>query len=210
MPRQLMNYHTALTSYQGFLKGTENHDGLAMLDIMKRYQTGIRKNGDPEWYHPLDTALYIRTLSGFIMYPPETNAAALGHDLLEDHPNSIHEINKRIQSPLILQSLENLSKFDRHGIKKSPEAYSATLAQDPIGSLVKGADRISNFQTMQGVFTLEKQEEYIEECETYILVMMKEASRRFTKQEQAYANIRHMLKSQIQLIEAIHETNRTQ
>lgn len=57
---------------------------------------------------------------------------------------------------------------------------------------------------MIGVFAYEKQKEYVEETEVYILSALKEARRRFPRQEPAYENIQHMLVSQIELLQAVH------
>jgi hypothetical protein len=57
---------------------------------------------------------------------------------------------------------------------------------------------------MVGVFTIEKQRDYIQETQDYILPALKEARRRFPRQEPAYENIKHMLKSQIELLQAAH------
>ena len=53
---------------------------------------------------------------------------------------------------------------------------------------------------MPGVFTPEKQHEYIVECETWIIPMLKLARRKFPEQEPAYENLKRMLTSQIELL----------
>jgi hypothetical protein len=56
---------------------------------------------------------------------------------------------------------------------------------------------------MLNVFSLTKQKYYIEETETLILPMLKQARRRFPDQEPAYQNIKLILNSQIELIRAV-------
>ena len=76
-----------------------------------------------------------------------------------------------------------------------------------IASVVKGADRIHNVQTMIDVFTYEKQKEYIRETQEFIVPMLKEARRRFPRQEPAYENIQHVLVSQAELLQAVHNAH---
>jgi hypothetical protein len=61
-----------------------------------------------------------------------------------------------------------------------------------------------NLQTMVGVFTFEKQKTYIVEVRVLFLPMLKAARRNFPQQVLAYENIKHVLLSQIELIEAMH------
>jgi hypothetical protein len=58
------------------------------------------------------------------------------------------------------------------GILKPKELLYAAMANDPIASLVKGCDRMHNFQSMPGVFTIPKQVEYLAEGEEDILPML--------------------------------------
>ena len=62
----------------------------------------------------------------------------------------------------------------------------------------------ANLQSMVGVFKLEKQKEYIREVHDLFFPMLKKARRLFPHQVNAYENIKHILESQIQLIEAVH------
>jgi hypothetical protein len=58
---------------------------------------------------------------------------------------------------------------------------------------------------MVGVFKLEKLKEYIREVYELFFPMLKKARRLFLHQVNAYENIKHILESQIQLIEAVHK-----
>jgi hypothetical protein len=63
-------------------------------------------------------------------------------------------------------------------------------------------------QTMVGVFTLEKRIKYMEEARTLFLPMLKTARRLFPKQEAAYENIKHVMTSQLELLEVINGAER--
>jgi len=55
---------------------------------------------------------------------------------------------------------------------------------------------------MIGVFSKEKQKSYMKDVEDYFLPMIKKASYNFPNQTSAYFNIKHLLKSQLELIGA--------
>jgi len=57
---------------------------------------------------------------------------------------------------------------------------------------------------MVGMSRPEKQIEYVHGAETYSVLMLKTARRKFPRQEPAYENAKLMLYSQIALIKAIH------
>ena len=79
------------------------------------------------------------------------------------------------------------------------------ITADPIDSTAKPADRAHNEVTMQGVFAVTKQQEYLAETKTFHLSSIKEARRRLPVQERAYENVKHVLTGQIDLLEAAHE-----
>lgn len=62
---------------------------------------------------------------------------------------------------------------------------------------------------MVGVFKIEKQKAYIQEVFDLFLPMLKKARRLFPHQVNAYENIKHILQSQIELIQAIHQATDT-
>ncbi len=76
------------------------------------------------------------------------------------------------------------------------------MATDPIASIGKGGDRMHNLQSMIGVFTKDKQKNYVTEAENKIIPMLKLARRNFPQQELAYENIKLVLNTQMQLIKA--------
>jgi (p)ppGpp synthase/HD superfamily hydrolase len=177
------------------------HLPLIALEYAQKFHTGVRKDGvTPEFTHQLTIAHYLRTLIGAVIHPAETIAVGLTHDVCEDFDVAFEEI-ERICNSRIANSTKLLTKVHR-GVKISKDAYFNNMLEDPIASIVKGADRIHNLQSMIGVFSKEKQKEYISEAETDIIPMLKKARRNFPKQELAYENIKLVMLSQIQLIKA--------
>jgi (p)ppGpp synthase/HD superfamily hydrolase len=125
------------------------------------------------------------------------------HDTVEDKDISLSEIEDKFGLE-ISQDVNLLSKVVEQ-VEKPLSVYFKQLETNPYSSIVKGADRANNHQSMVGVFTTEKQVSYISETETLIIPMLKIARRSFPEQEAAYENIKYMLTSQIELIRAIHE-----
>jgi (p)ppGpp synthase/HD superfamily hydrolase len=196
-------YEKSFTSLRHWLLGKEYFMPAEALQFAREWHTGKRKDGvTPEDDHQLQVTQYIRTLHSLLLYPQESIAAALLHDLVEDKPVSIEEI-RRLFGDRVGNSVWLLSKV-RDGARRSDEEYYSGMANDPIASVVKGSDRIHNSQTMIGVFTPAKQLEYMDETRKFLLPMLKKARRRFPQQHAVYMNTKLILVSQIQLIEAVH------
>jgi len=179
-----------------YLLGKEYYVALSALDYGAQYHTGVRKNGiTPEYQHQIEIAQYVRTLS--LIYPETAIAVALLHDVTEDYDVTVRDLSTNFGYD-IAEACELLNKND-----KTTEEYYRGCAEHPTASIVKGGDRIHNIQTMIGVFTPDKQRRYIDDVRTHILPMIKKAKRAFPQQESAYENIKHMLVSQIELLEHI-------
>jgi (p)ppGpp synthase/HD superfamily hydrolase len=186
-----------------YLLGKGYYKACRALEWVERYHTGTRKDGvTPEKVHPISVTLYLTTLESGLLYPEETYAVGLMHDIREDCGVSDDAIRSEFGA-LIADGCEAVSK-KINGVRKSDEFYFDALGKSAIGSVVKGGDRINNKQTMVGVFTVEKQREYIEETRRFILPMLKAARHRFPEQFASYQNEKLVLESQIELIEAIH------
>lgn len=181
-----------------------NPDYLKCVDALEyaaKIHTGTRKDGvTPEFEHQLVITHYLRTLINTFEYPVETICASLLHDIPEDYDVGFDEITS-LFGITISVATEKLTKFHR-GHKKTNEEYFEGISNNPISSLVKGGDRIHNLQSMIGVFSKEKQEQYIIEAEQWILPAIKKARKQFSKQEPAYQNIKLLMESQIQLIKS--------
>lgn len=173
------------------------------LELARSLHTGMRKDGiTPSFQHQLEIAQYLRTLAPSIMDAPSVIAVALLHDTAEDFDELISfEYLEREFGATIASAVQRLTKKYR-GSKMDLAKYLEAIALCPIASLVKGADRINNLQSMLGVFSIPKQREYALEAQTLFLPMLKAARRRFPEQEPAYENIKMMMRSQLQLLKA--------
>lgn len=140
---------------------------------------------------------YARTISGLLIFPEATITTVFLHDVVEDYPVKISEIETLFGGD-IAAAVNRISKVvEQH--KKPSEDYFNDLALCPIASVAKGIDRIHNHQTMRKAFKPSKQIDYLGETEDDILPMLKLARRRFPEQEPAYENIKHMLITQMEL-----------
>ncbi len=194
-------YEKLKLSLRYFLLGKGYFNAVDALEFGAEYHTGLRKdNMTPEYQHQIEIAHYLRTLLPSLLHPEDTLTVALLHDLTEDYDVGINVVRARY-GDRVADACALLDKND-----KLPGFYFEDLGKDPIGSIVKGADRIHNLQSMFGAFVRSKQVTYVEEVEIQFLPMLKIARRLFAKQEAAYENIKHVLTSQVHLIKEIHKS----
>lgn len=173
------------------------------LEFAQQYHKGTRKDGKtPEFQHQLEIGHYLLTLRQSLMHPAETLAVSFLHDISEDYGLSHEELAAQFGT-LVADETWSVTKKFRGTVKDRLEFFKGVGAA-PIGSVLKGADRINNLGSMGGVFTPTKQLAYVQEAEDYFLPMLKVARRAFPQQEQVYENIKLMLMSQCTLVKAIH------
>ncbi|MEM7344134.1 MAG: HD domain-containing protein [Chloroflexota bacterium] len=185
-----------------WLLGRSYYVALDALEYASHLHTGKRKDGKTEeYFHQLSIGRYVKSICASLEYPEETLATVFLHDVCEDYNVGYEEIDTRFGSR-ISQAVWLMTKKFRGYRKPDPEYYRE-IAENKIASITKGADRIHNLQTMVGVFSEAKQNEYLAETETYILPAIKAARRRFPRQEPAYENIQHVLVSQVELYRAM-------
>ena len=203
-----------------WLLGREYHIALAAMELGLQYHTGTRKDGvTPEFQHQVSQATFCRTLDGVLMHPEETLATIFLHDIVEDceiTPEEVlHHLKSKgaelhLQLKLISSGLDKMTNqygdgfsHGQKGIKKEYEEYYGAMEDCPVASICKGMDRMHNHQSMIGVFTHEKQRDYIKHTEEFIIPMLKVSRKNWTRQEAAYTNVKHILQSQIELVEEI-------
>lgn len=191
------------------LIGAKMFDALIAMEFADSHHNGLRKDGiTPEFDHQISIALYALTLPT-ILYPEETMATIMLHDVREDKDITELEIlslfSNTDKARRIADAVDAMTKVVR-GVKRDEVELFAEMADDPVASIAKGCDRIHNLQSMVGVFSKEKQAQYIEEAKTLFLPMLKTARRNFPFQVTAYENIKFVLKSQMELISAVLET----
>ena len=178
-----------------WLHGKGYTSALRAMNFASEHHTGVRKdNITPEFHHQISITSYLRTLPGIIAQEFMLAAGFL-HDVVEDYDVSIQQIELDFGKE-IAKIVELLTKTRNN----EKQEYYDRMQYCPSASIIKGADRMHNFQTMIEVFDTEKKKEYIKECNEFILPMLKSARYRFPQQEPAYENIKLVLMSQIELI----------
>lgn len=192
----MTQYEKLKVSLRYFLLGKEFYMAADALEFGSSYHVGLRKDGvTPEYQHQIEIAHYIRTLLPSLMFPEDTLAAVLLHDVPEDYgvPHAViaNRFGTKVGRAVFLMDKNSNARFD-------------LIGEDPIASVAKGGDRVHNLQSMAGVFTREKQLRYIAEAEEKFLPMLKTARRLFPKQELAYENIKHVMTSQLELLTALN------
>lgn len=198
------DFQRRLHGMRNFLEGKEYWLALRAMALGSKHHTGVRKNGfTPEFDHQVSIAYYLRSLLPSLRHKEETLCVAFLHDVREDYGLADDEIRGPFGS-LVADGVSRMTKTFR-GVKADPSALFAEMARCPVASIVKAADRIHNFQSMVGVFTVEKQRAYIAECEELFIPMLKEARKNHPEQAGAYANAKYVLRQQIALIRAILE-----
>jgi len=174
--------------------------------------TGTRKDGvTPEFQHQIEMAHFLRTQMPNLMFKEETIAVVMLHDLIEDYDITIAQVASDLDLPdVVCKGVISVTK-PKDFNKKDPQQqaqYFLGISEDPIGSIVKGVDRINNLGSMRGTFSLHGQRKYIEEAEMLFLPMLKSARRKFPEQECAYEIIKFVLNSQLSLLKEVVEYER--
>lgn len=121
------------------------------FNYAQQHHTGKRLGGSPELQHQVDIALYLSTLKD-VSNEEKTLSVAMLHDVVEDY-NVLKDFEGIFPSDIV-KCVWLLTKPGSKGRSYEPltpenkKKYFEQIAIDPIASLVKGADRINNVQTM--------------------------------------------------------------
>lgn len=199
----ITKYKKMIISLRYWLLGRGYTKAVDAMELAFKYHVGLRKDGiTPGFQHQLEIAHYIRTLPIPEEHMEACIIVALLHDLPEDYDYSLENIRDQFGSTIRDATWLVTKKYQ--GMKKEAKDYYEQIATNLIASIVKGVDRIHNIQSMQGVFSEEKQKSYIDEVHTYIYEMLKTTRRDFPALEPAFENIKFVLTGQIQLINHIH------
>jgi len=197
------SYDKRFVALRYYLYGKGYFTGMKAFNYGQKYHTGLRKGGAPEYQHQVDIALYLATLKD-IRDEEMTLSVAMLHDVVEDY--AVLKDFETVFDKEIVESVWRLTKPGSKGRINEPwtpenkDMYFNKIAEDPIASLVKGADRINNVQTMAGAFSKEKQRLYINDVTDFFLPMIKKAMKNFPEQTPAYLNITNMLRCQSEFV----------
>jgi (p)ppGpp synthase/HD superfamily hydrolase len=192
------DYDKSRTALRYWLLGKGWHLAHEAMEMGMEFHTGVRKNGNPEFSHQIFQAQFARTLPTLI-HPEETLAVIFLHDIVEDCDVPIKSIYSAF-GELVGVGVGLMSDIDSQGVDKPLESYYSSMVESPIASIAKGIDRMHNFQSMMSVFSDPKKSRYIEETREHLVPMLKNARKRYSPQEPAYQNVKHILLTQMELI----------
>lgn len=174
---------------------------LAAMELAESYHTGHRLDGMREFEHQIGQALLASTLPD-LRRPEETLATIFLHDTREDYGLSLDTVERRF-GEIVADGVDAMSKTAPGEGHKTPEEYFGALAQSDVGSINKGTDRIHNQGTMFGAFALPRLVKYLDETETWILPMLREARCHFPDQSKSYGVLIGTLEMQLGIGRAI-------
>ena len=132
----------------------------AYVYAMKAHGHQKRHSGDPYFTHPLAVAAILTKLRA----DPATVATALLHDVVEDTPTSIEDIENMFgnEIALLVDGVTKLAQIELKGdASKQAENFRKlviAMADDVRVLLVKLADRLHNMRTLHFITKREKRE----------------------------------------------------
>lgn len=189
---QVLQFQREKTGLKYFLIGRQYYGALRALGYVERYNVGFRKDGvTPSLHHEIQIALSVTQLKD-VALEERCLIAALLHDVQEDHQIPSEDIEKVFGVDTRNDVWGLTKKFA--GVHKSKKEYIDVIASCCVLSIVKGLDRCNNLNSMIGVFTIQKMEEYAKEAETIFLPMLKKAGKLFPEQQAAYLTISQEMK----------------
>lgn len=196
-------FNRQLHAMQTWLLKRDYQQAIKALEFARVLYTGTRKDGcTPAFAHQVAVAYGVRVVSVYLEYPEETLCAAFLHDVCEDHGIPVGMLHEHF-GPTVAEAVWVLTKKFA-GQHKDKGSYYQNLSTHPIAAVVKGADRIHNLHTMQGVFDAYKQYRYIQETENYLLPAIQQAQCQFAGQYKAYQRIERALIRQIDHLMALN------
>jgi len=200
-------YERRLSALRGHLRGAGFNMALEALEYARGFHTGRRKSGEHEFSHQVAIAFHVLDLPG-LLYPEETIATVMLHDTVEDYGQHheaviLNRFGVRVHSG-VMSVTKKIPVFvdgvKVHVIERDEVELFAAMSGEPIGSIVKPADRGHNQKTMGGAFTQEKQVSYVDFTDELIIPMMKRARHLFPQQYRAYMLLQDKLESQAALV----------
>lgn len=202
-----VRHERRLSALRGHLRGAKMIMALEALEYARKFHSGTRKDGQHEFSHQVAIAFHVLDLPG-LLYPEETVATVFLHDTIEDYGAHHEEIIRSRFGERVHAGVMSVTKkipvfvgeIKVHVIERDEDELFAAMAHEPIGSIVKPADRSHNQRTMGGVFTPSKQVSYVDFTDTRIIPMMNEARKVFPQQYQAYMLLQDKLESQVALV----------
>ena len=201
-----VNFEKLRMAARFWLLGMANHDPryfnvIDALEYCLLKHDGQRNGGDPEAIHQLRIFHGLRTMHNHITSPHIKYSGVFLHDVVEDKNVPITEIETLFGAEVA--DVVNLLSKEELGVKRDSQSYLPNVFNNEHASVLKLGDRNDNISTMVGVFKPVRLLRYYEETVTEFLPRIKEARRKFPRQEQVYENYKLQIQNQLKLIRHI-------
>jgi guanosine-3',5'-bis(diphosphate) 3'-pyrophosphohydrolase len=134
----------------------------------KAHEGQLRKSGEPYYNHVFATGFYLAQLG----MDPETIAAGIMHDVLEDTPVTEIEMEKEFGKKVVtlVEGVTKLGKLRYSGAERHVESlrkFFVAMADDIRVVVIKLCDRLHNIQTLQYVSPDKQKRIALETLEIY-------------------------------------------
>lgn len=156
-----------------------------MVEEMSAEKGFARHNGKHYYYHLVDVA---QLLLNFGIQDEVTITSALLHDYVEDVDGvTLEQVASQFGTEVV-EIVRLVSKEQGVDYKSNPDAmehYLDCIYENPKASLVKTADRVNNFQTLQDSSVTHRRRQ-LENTKDYFIPFFKKCRNRYVEHESFY------------------------
>ena len=156
-----------------------------MIEEMSAEKGFSRHNGKHYYYHLVDVA---QLLLNFGIRDEATITSALLHDYVEDVDGvTVEQVASQFGTEVaeIVKLVSKEEGIDYKGSDYHMQQYLDRIYENPKASLVKTADRINNFQTLQDSTTTHRRKQ-LENTMDYFIPFFKRCRNRYIEHESFY------------------------
>lgn len=190
----------------GFAKGANLPLTMRAVTFADKLHKGqVRDNGEPYAKHPFQVCRTMLNHNDHKLLGDSLLAAALLHDVLENTEET-EESLAALFGEQVASYVAKVTKTKDKELAKTKEykeQYYGVIAQDVKLVMLKACDRVCNIADMVEIFATDRLERYVEETETYIIPMMKNARREHLEYSDAFIALRDHMKGIIKAVKEV-------
>lgn len=199
-------YEELKSSLSYWAIGLAEHDKsfLGVIDALEyaeQMMLAMDKCGMKSSYlQPVEVALYVRTLYRSLRHPAETIMTALLSGVSVDHSSVTYDLMVERFGVVVVNACAAMNMKSSDGAKAEGD-YAAGLEENPVASIVRGAQRVYEIQAST-FFPLKKQVEFTTASTNFYLPMISRSRRAHPDQEAAYENMKLVIASHVTILQA--------
>ena len=174
------------TYLSGYFEGAGMIDALRALTFASERHSGqFRDDGTPYIIHPLRMACHATDIC---IKDENIMVAILLHDVVEDCGVPLEGLpfNDKVKEIVRYVTIEYVANEEK---KKAKDRYFKNMIYQPEALIVKGLDRYDNMSTMAELGR-DRIEKNVNENETFLLPLLKEAKHRYPDKRRAFYILR--------------------